>query len=910
MTVKTRTHFTTIFILTFLNCFSQSTAIKNKRTYTTKSISHISTPKIDGILDDKVWSEVEWQGDFIEYNPDNNTKPSFPSKFKIVYDEKFLYVAIRSYDNSPEKIEKRLSRRDGFAGDWVEINLDTNNDKRTAFSFTATAAGVKGDEFISENGNNWDSSWNPIWYTAATIDEEGWISEIKIPFSQLKFGSSDEQIWGLQVKRRFFRNNERSLWQKTALDATGWVSEFGVLRGLFDIKPQKQLEIQPFTVSKYDSYPKEEGNPFKDGKDFSFNGGVDAKIGITNDLTLDLTINPDFGQVEADPGNIALDGFQVFLKEQRPFFVENKNIFDFEFGNGSDNLFYSRRIGRNPQGSITYNEDSNFIDKPDNTTILGAVKFSGKTKSGWSIGLLESVTANEFATIENANKERRSAIVEPTTNYLVARIQKDFNDRNTYIGGIFTAVNRNLGDDFGFDYDSELKTYTLYDSQNTIDPFSNHLTENNLNGQIHKAAYSGGIDFKHNWKDRKYYVLANLVASHVNGTKEAILKTQESQRHLFNRADASHVDINQSKTSLSGYGGKFEIGKAGGGNWTYRTGANWYSPELELNDIGFLRQADFIKQYVKVRYKFLKPTRTYRSANINLEQFTEFDFEGNFNRFSSEINGFINWKNNWWTESGTGFTPHNFSNSHLRGGERWRLFDDYFAFLYFGSDQSKKFNFILGYVTSGAEQNNDSYIRYDFRLNYQPTDALNISLRTKLELSNNKTQYVTDNTFQNDKRYILGNIDLETWSTTLRMNYSINPNLSIQYYGQPFIARGKYSDFNFVNNPTARDFNDRVTLYKNEQISFDESDYSIDENTDGTIDYSFDDPNFSEIQFRSNLVVRWEYIPGSELFFVWTQGIDGSDDPKQSIKSNFQKQVFNRQPNNTFLIKATYRFIL
>ena len=233
----------------------------------------------------------------------------------------------------------------------------------SAFSFTVTAAGVKGDEFISQNGDNFDESWNPIWYTAANIDDEGWTAEMKIPFSQLKFGNDKEQIWGLQMMRRIFIKEERSVWQRIPQDTPGWVSEFGILRGLFNIQAQKQLEIQPFVVNQFDTYQKEIGNPFRDGSDFILNGGLDAKIGITNDLTLDLTVNPDFGQVEADPGAIALDGFQIFFEEQRPFFVANKNIFDYEFADRNDNVFYSRRIGRSPQGSVS-SDNASYVDQP------------------------------------------------------------------------------------------------------------------------------------------------------------------------------------------------------------------------------------------------------------------------------------------------------------------------------------------------------------------------------------------------------------------------------------------------------------------------------------------------------------------------------------------------------------------
>jgi Domain of unknown function (DUF5916)/Carbohydrate family 9 binding domain-like len=865
------------FLITIkFSAIAQESEITNpKRTYTTNAVTNNMPLTINGLLDEKSWDTVVWATDFIENDPDENTPPTYQTKFKILYDSNYLYVGIRSLDDEPDKIEKRLSRRDGFAGDRVTINFDSYNDKRTGFSFTITAAGVKGDEFISQNGNNWDASWNPIWYVATTIDDKGWTAEIKIPFSQLKFGESKEQIWGLQVVRQLFREDERSVWQRIPKEASGWVSEFGVLRGLKNIQPQKQIEIQPFTVTQFNTYPQEEGNPFRDGNDFKLNGGVDAKIGITNDLTLDLTINPDFGQVEADPGVITLDGFQIFFEEQRPFFVENKNIFDYRFANGFDNVFYSRRIGGSPKGFPT-TVAGEFVDQPTNTTILGAAKFSGKTKSGWSIGLLESVTGKMYAEIDN-NGQRRDEIVEPLTNYLVARTQKDFNNNNSYIGGVFTATNRNL--------------------------------EGNFNA-LRKAAYTGGIDFKHNWRNRDYFIQGNIVASKVSGSKEAIELTQQSLTHLFQREDASHVEVDPNRTSLTGTGGKLIGGKAGGGNWRYNTGVIWRSPELELNDVGFLRQADEIRQFSEVRYLFLKPTKIFRRAQISLEQFSTFDFEGNYNRIQFDARGNINWKNNWWTEAGFGHKPRIFINAFLRGGPRWRFSDENFRFLFFGSDQRKKFNFTLGYVNSAAKQNNFSFDRYVIRLNYQPIDALSISLNTEFEKNPNKTQYVTQQDFGNLKRYILGNIDQQTWSTSLRLNYNINPNLTIQYYGQPFISRGRYNDFNYVNNATAENLDERVTWYQTNQISKNDAEYLVDENSDSKVDYSFSDPNFSFVQFRSNLVMRWEYIPGSEIYLVWSQGVTGFGDTKETLTRNINNQILDKKPENTFLIKATYRFLL
>lgn len=889
-----------VLLLFTLSVNAQDSTKVKKRIYTTKPLQGSEAPTINGLIDESSWDLVEWSGNFIENEPDENTPPSQQTKFKILYDQKYLYIAYRCYDTEPDKIEKRLSRRDGFAGDWVEINLDSYHDKRTGFSFTITAAGVKGDEFISDNGNNWDGSWNPIWYTATNIDEEGWTAEVKIPLSQLKFGKSKEQIWGLQVNRRFFRKEERSVWQRIPQDAPGWVSEFGELHGLIDIEPQKQLEIQPFVVTQYDTFPAEDGNPFRDGDDFKLNGGLDAKIGITNDLTMDLTVNPDFGQVEADPAAIALDGFQIFFREQRPFFVENKNIFDYQFANGFDNVFYSRRIGRSPQGSVGSSPvNTEFVDRPNNTTILGAAKFSGKTKDGWSIGILESVTQREIAKIEDSDGNRREAIVEPLTNYFVGRAQKDFNDRNTYIGGIFTATNRNLGDILNIDYDNP-------DTDETLELTG--LRENNLNF-LRKAAYSGGLDFRHNWKDRKYFIEGNFVASHVEGSKEAIEATQNELTHLFQRVDADHVEVDPNRTSLTGTGGKLIGGKSGGGNWRYTAGVFWRSPELELNDIGFLRQADDIRQFANVRYLFLKPTKFYRRANLSFEQTSAFDFEGNFNRIQYEFNGFINYKNNWWTEVGAAHKPRIFTNTILRGGPRWRFSEENFAFLFFGSDSRKKFNFTMGYVNSGARQNNFTFHRYVLRMRYQPFNALSVSLNPEFERNPNKTQYVTEVDFNGTPRYITARIDQQTLSASIRLNYNINPNLTIQYYGQPFISRGTYTDFNYVNNPTASDLNERVTLYDNNQISFADGTYSIDEDGGG-VDYSFGDPDFAFVQFRSNLVLRWEYIPGSEIFLVWSQGITGSGNPGDHLFRSLDNQIFGQQPENTFLIKATYRFVL
>lgn len=877
-----------IFFLFFQPINAQETQASDaqipKRIYTTKTLGKGKAPVIDGIMDDESWSLVDWDSDFTEWRPDENTAPSHQTKFKILYDQKYLYIGIRALDKHPDSIVKRLSRRDGFEGDWVEVNIDSYHDLRTGFSFTFSAAGVKGDEFISDNGNNWDESWNPVWFAKSKSDNEGYSVEMKIPLSQLRFGKSKEQIWGLQVQRRFFRKEERSVWQRVPQDAPGWISEFGELHGLIDLEPQKQLEIQPFGLAKLDTYPKEEGNPFRDGSDFKLNGGLDAKIGITNDLTLDLTVNPDFGQVEADPAAIALDGFEIFFNERRPFFVENNNIFNYQISNseagdtfGSDNLFFSRRIGRSPQG-YPDTEDGEFVNQPNNTSILGAAKFSGKTKNGWSIGVLESVTANEYATIDN-NGDRRKELVEPLTNYFLGRLQKDFNERNTFIGGIFTATNRNLTDNLQF---------------------------------LHKAAYTGGLDFKHQWNDRAWYVGGNVVFSRVEGSKEAIQNTQESLRHLFGRVDASHLEVDPNKTSLTGTGGNIQIGKQAKGHWRFESGFTWRSPELELNDMGFQRQADDLRHYTWIGYRTLKPFSVFRQLGLNYNHWSAWDFEGNHNVMQFNTNSWAQFKNNWFANLGITYLPTNQSTVQLRGGPRIKNSQMLFYFTRVSTDDRKKVSFRLSSNGGKTFDDSFSYYRFGAGVSYQPTNALQVSIYPEYRINDDKLQFIENIEYNNETNYVNGTIAQRTLSMSMRLNYTINPNLTIQYYGEPFISRGRYSEFKTVVNPQADSFKDRIQLFNTNQITLDTNDdsYLIDSNTDGTTDYQFGNPDFSYVQFRSNLVMRWEYIPGSEVFLVWSQGVSGNADPEDKLFKGLDNQILGEKKDNTFLIKVTYRFML
>lgn len=860
-----------------------------KKKYRTQKLRSGSV-KLDGIPTEPEWDAVEWGGgDFIGFQPFEGKEPTYQTKFKILHDDKFLYVAFRAYDAEPDSIIQRMSRRDEFPGDWVEINIDSYHDLRSAFSFTISASGVRGDEFISNNGNNWDSSWNPIWNAKTNIDEEGWTAEVRIPLSQLRFDKKPDKIWGFQVQRILFRNQERSIFQPIRQSDGIWVSGFAELHGLEDIVPQKQIEIAPYTVGKIERGPAEAGNPFKTGKNSNVTLGVDGKIAVTSDLILDFTINPDFGQVEADPSQVRIDGFQNFFQERRPFFIESRNIFDYELTGSqaggdydSDLLFYSRRIGSSPHSYPALNKNE-YADVPHNTSILGAAKFSGKTKNGWSIGLLESITQEEIATIKGESGER-TEIVEPQTNYFVSRIQKDINGGETVIGGILTSVNR----------------------------------KGNLNDLLHDDAFSGGIDLLHYWKNRTYYVKGSAIFSHVAGSKEKIAATQTAFEHLFQRPNGSELNYDPNRTSLTGTGGTLRIGKSGGKGgekgevWNFDSGITFRSPELELNDIGFMQTANEINHFTWIGLRYPKSIGAFRSARINYNHYLKWDFSGQFMFQLFNTNAHATFQNNWSVGTGLNWNTYDVSNNALRGGMSIRRPGGFGNWGYINSDGRKKMQAYVQWNYFVGQQNVVHYAGLDFTLRAQPIDALSVSLSAGYNHADRQQdQYVAETTYQEVKRTIVSAVDQNTWRYTLRLNYNITPDLTLQYYGQPFITRPEYSNYGYVIDPLNKNYDDRFKQFSSAQINYEDGEFLIDENMDGETDYTFGDPNFNFMQFRSNLVARWEYKAGSELYLVWSQGNtpDTDDYMGQSLNENLFNNLLGQKANNIFLVKLTYRFL-
>jgi hypothetical protein len=853
-----------------------------KRIYNTVRITS-EPPRIDGVIDERVWDTVEWSGDFVQRIPYEKKPPSQRTEFKIIYDDENLYVAIRCFDTSPDSIVRRMSRRDGFDGDWIEVNIDSYHDLRTACSFTVNAAGVKGDEAIT-NDNNWDSSWDPIWYVKTGIDSLGWIAEMRIPLTQLRFSKQEECIWGLQVNRRLYRKEERSSWQFISPNAPGWVNHLGELHGIKNISPLKQKDIVPYVVSRYEHYEKEEGNPFADGRDLLATAGVDGKIGVTNNLTLDFTVNPDFGQVEADPSEVNLTTFETKFEDKRPFFIEGSNILSFDFLPGgsllsNDNLFYSRRIGKAPGRELDL-PDSAYAETIKSTTILGALKLTGRTHKGWSIGVLESFTEREKAEVEEYG-QRKTEEMEPFANYFAGRVQKDMNNSNTRIGAMVTATNRDL---------------------------SNIEIENIM----YRSAYTGGINLNHQWKDKTYYFNFLAGFSHIRGSEKAIYETQTSAPHFFQRKDARHLKADSTLTYLSGMGGTIEYGRAGNSKWLYTIWVTWRSPGFNLNDIGYLRQNDEIQQVAWIGFFQNEPFSIFRNLNLNFAQWYGLTFGAEKRYEGGSFDAHCDFKNFW--ELGGGITRggKSISTQELRGGPSLLNDGDTQIFSYLETDHRKKIMFYFNNSLYILDHNTAFGEYYNFGMAVHISDALNFSIAPAYQKSHNKIAYIDNIDYLNGQRYIRGNIERTEASMVVRLNYNITPDFTVQYYGMPFISAGKYRDLKYINDSKADDIEDRYIQYSEEQLEFNDSDniYAIDENTDGYVDYSFDNPDFNHFDFNSNLVLRWEYLPGSTLYLVWSQNrFDEKNDGQFAFASDV-KELFRIYPHDIFLIKLSYRFAL
>lgn len=867
-----------LFIFCFISnaVFGQETA---KRSY--KTIKTEKPPVIDGTLNDEAWETGTWDGSFTQFEPFEGKSPSQPTLFKVLYDNSNIYVAFKAFDSAPDSIVDRMTRRDDIDGDFVGVAFDSYHDLRTGFVFMVSSAGVKADQIITEDGMSEDDTWDPIWITATARFEGGWSAEMSIPLTQLRFKSNSGEVWGFEALRQIYRHKEMNFWQAIPRSASGNVHMFGNIEGFENIKPGKQVDMTPYAVGSYEKYPMEAGNPFAKRRDVRGTMGLDGKIGISSNLTLDFTVLPDFGQVEADPSEVNLTAYETFFQEKRPFFIEGKNITSFRVGIGdgdlgNDNLFYSRRIGRRPQLSPDLS-DNEYSDQPRTTRILGAAKITGKTQNGLSIGILNAVTAEEKAEID-FNGERRYETVEPLTNYFVSRLQKDMNEGKTIIGGVFTNTYRDL--------------------------------DNSTINSLHRTASSAGFDITRYFWNKNWILTTTVAVSNVQGSKEAIASTQTSSVHYFQRPDADYIKYDPERTSLTGQAGNIQFGKIGG-NWNFVYFTIWKSPGFETNDLGYTKKADEFGQLIWSAYSINKPFSIFNRVRFNFNEYVFWDFGGNFTSQGGNFSIYNQFKNQWSTNFGINYSGKSVSNTLLRGGPSMKLPGSFGEYINISSDSRKKIMASVYASYRKGYQNYSESISTNMSISYRPITTFSLTASPAYSISRSQLQYITKESFMGEDRYIFGTLNQKVLSLSFRANYNITPDLSLQYWGQPFLAAISFRDYKRITAPRDPSFTNRFRVFDDTQISFDASnnEYRIDEDLDNNTDYSFDNPEKNNDVFLSNLVLRWEFKPGSTFYMVWSQSRDYNEPVGEfAVWNNVNNLFTSKKPYDVFLLKFSYRF--
>jgi len=844
---------------------------------------------IDAFLDEEVWQGKGYR-DFVQSDPIDGADPTEKTMVWIAYDEEALYVAARLHDSQPELITCRLGRRDDFLdSDWFIFAVDPYYDKRSGYQFAVNPAGSIVDWTLYNDEWN-DDTWDGVWEWKARIDESGWIVELRIPYNQLRFPKRDEYIWGVNFRRVIKRKNERVGFIWVPKEDSGYVSRFARLVGIKGIQPRRLIEFMPYTVGNAQFRPAEEGNPFQTGKKYLGNTGFDLKIGLKSNLTLDATVNPDFGQVEVDPAVINLSAYETYYQEKRPFFIEGSNIFN-QFGRGgatsqtninwaSPRFFYSRRIGRAPQGDVSMDGYVNF---PDRTTILGAFKLTGKMNS-WKVGFINALTAREYAEIDSEG-QRFQEEVEPFSYYGVLRAQKEYNEGAQGLGFMATSVIR------------DLRSESLQDI-------------------LSKRAFSLALD---GWtfldKNKTWVITGWFGGTRIEGSQDAILSLQESSRHYFQRPDATHVELNEEATSLSGWAGRFYLNKQKG-NIIFNMALGALSPGFNPNNLGFQwGSSDLINYHVLFGYHWPHPGKVFRKWWVVAAPFGTYDFGGNktWEGYLFGINGqFLNY---WGFDTMFAYNPKTWSKTLTRGGPLTHIPSGWQLNLSVFSDSRKPI--VISVFTDYYRRPSSGFSFYgSVNLRWKPRSNISLSFGPGYEHSTSIAQWV-DNvddplmTATYGTRYIFADIDQKTLISEIRLNWTFTPKLSLQLYLQPFIAVGKYDRFKELTRPKSFDFN----LYGegNSTISYEDEDeeYSVDPDGPGPAEaFLISNPDFNVKSLRGTIVLRWEYLPGSILYFVWTQNRADDSYPGDFSFSRDLGALLTAPGDNIFLIKISYRWNL
>jgi hypothetical protein len=842
----------------------------------TSAIRRTGPIALDGVMREADWANAPVASEFWQRFPIEGGPPAFATEFRVVYDDAALYVGVRAHDPEPDKIKRLLTRRDEMSpSDWILVGVDSYHDRRTAFVFGLNAAGVQRDWLVYDDFRE-DPSWDAVWTAGAQIDDQGWSAEFRIPLSQLRFSSAPEQEWGLQVARVVGRTGEQDYWAAMPKAENRTVSKFGTLGGLTGVKPGRRLELLPYVSAGAEIGRLDDSDPFDARAEPLGNLGVDVRYGLGSAFTLAASINPDFGQVEADPSQVNLSANELFFPEKRPFFLEGVDIFQFPLAGGDDlsqTLFYTRRIGASPHGSA----DGDYVDQPTATTIFGAAKVSGKA-GGWSIGLLEAVTAEEEARVD-VGGVRSETIVEPLTNYALARVKRDFRDGDTQVGAVVTAVHRKL-DGTGLD------------------------------DELHDQAYTGGAELRHRFWNQAYVLNARLTGSWVHGAPAAIEDTQRQIRHLYQRPDASYVELDPDATSLAGYGLVVDFGRSGTTrHWRWAVGTDNRSPGFEANDLGFHHGADFLIGWAWAQYREDKPGKTVLAWNVNWNGFAFADYEPQVDGYGGNVNGWAQFTNHWSVNAGIAAEHPLWDIARLRGGPALRGSPTFNTWLNINSDDRKR---VRAWGSTGfwRQPASDSWNAYgDLGVTIQARPNIDIFLGPSGRVVVDDTQYVDEVADTGGMpHYVFARIRQVSAGLTLRGSWTFSPRLSLQFYAQPFVAAGRYKEYREAADTYAASYEDRFHEYTAAEITIDRDaeEARVDRNLDGAPDYTFGLGDFNFRALRSNVVMRWEYKPGSTVFLIWSHGQTDVDPDGRFDLASGMRGMLTAPSEDVVMVKVNY----
>lgn len=852
---------------------------------------------LDGRLDEAIWLRAPVISDFTQREPNEGEPATQRTEVRFVYDGRTLYVGARMYDElGAEGVVGRLVRRDGDAqSDELVITFDTFHDHLGQTRFSINPAGVRGDAY-GPGGSSPDRSWDPVWRARARVDSLGWTAELEIPFSQLRFPAGDQE-WGLQIQRRVQRLNEVAVWSFWRLNEQGGPSRFGHLEGIAaPTRGTNRLELLPYVVSQLET--KGEVNPVdpfqrKRAGDYRFGG--DLKYLVTSNLTLNATINPDFGQAEVDPAVVNLSAFETFFPEKREFFIEGRGLFDFgtfwcKFCSNTSSLgmLFTRRIGRAPQAASLAHAAGEFADVPGNTTILGAAKLTGRTVGGTSVGILSAVTARERAEVVGSAGQRFRQEVEPLTSYFVGRAKQDFLDGDLQVGGMFTSVYRN------------------FDDPGLADGLNRH-------------SEAVGLDAEYWWGDRTYHLLWSTAFTNISGTPGAILRAQMSSARYFQRPDRGNGGnglfsnrFDPTLTSLRGYGLYTRVAKDGG-DWQWETALNLRSPGFENNDIGFLTRTDFIYMNANLQRSWTTPGSWYRQIWVTAGAQQQYNFDGDLTGRQLHAALFTQTRFYWNLNLFGIYRPSTLSDRLTRGGPVVRVPESGFLFAGIRTDSRKPVIVGLNPSLFLDAEGGHAY-NLGLALTFKPRSNLSLSMGPSFSSSRSTDQYIAavdDSTAVSffGRRYVFADLDQKTLSMTTRLNLTFSPTMTLELFAQPLVSANDFSGFKEFDAPRGLSKSvfgvDKGTI-RAQGDGFDRS-YFVDPDGPGPArEFSFTGRDFNFRSLRGNLVFRWEYTPGSTLFFVWTQDRSATDPFGDFSLGRDFGGVFDGAADNIFLVKLTY----